>query len=305
MKKTVKVGLVQTTVSDDLKANLERTIEKIKEAADKGAQIICLQELYRTKYFPREDKKEVVRLAETIPGESTRAFSILAKEKRIVIIAPLFEKAREGVYYNSAAVIDADGKLLDTYRKIHIPHDPFFYEKSHFTPGNLGYKAYRTRYATFSVLICYDQWYPEAARICTLKGADIIFYPTAIGRVKGHMPPEGGWHEAWETVQRAHAIANGVHVAVANRVGEEGELKFWGSSFICGPFGKTIARAGEQEEVLVAELDLSENKSIRDGWGFLRNRRPDTYGPLLDEKHESKPAYEQRHSERKKPRTAK
>ncbi len=284
MKKTVKVGLVQAAVSDDLKANLERAIEKINEAADRGAQIICLQELYRTKYFPREDRKDAARFSEKIPGESTRAFSILAKERRAVIIVPLFEKAGEGVYYNSAAVIDADGKLLGAYRKIHIPHDPLFYEKSYFKPGNKGYQVYRTRYAKFSVLICYDQWYPEAARICTLKGAEILFYPTAIGWIKDYLPEEGDWREAWETIQKAHAIANGVHVAAVNRVGEEGELKFWGSSFVCGPFGKTIARAGEQEEVLVAELDLNENKAIRDGWGFLRNRRPDTYKQISERK---------------------
>lgn len=304
MERTARIGLVQAAVSDDLALNLKNTADKINEAAKKGAQIICLQELYRTKYFPREDKKNAERFAETIPGESTETFSKIAKKKEVVIIAPLFEKSR-GKYYNSAAVIDADGKLLDTYRKIHIPHDPFFYEKSYFTPGDLGYKAYKTRYATFSVLICYDQWYPEAARICTLKGADIIFYPTAIGRVKGHMPPEGDWHEAWETVQRAHAISNGVHIAAVNRVGDEGELKFWGGSFACDAFGNILAKAGDRDEAVVTGLDLSQNQAMRDGWGFLRNRRPDTYGPLLDEKHESKPAYEQRHSEGKKPRTAK
>lgn len=284
MKKTVRIGLIQTAVSEDLKANLKKTAEKIEEAAEKGAQIICLQELYRTKYFPQEDKKNASRFAETIPGESTKAFSALAKKRGIVIIAPLFEKGGDGNYYNSAAVIDAGGALLGTYRKIHVPHDPLFYEKSYFTPGDKGYQVYKTRYASISVLICYDQWYPEAARICTLNGAEILFYPTAIGRIKGYSPEEGDWREAWETVQRGHAIANGVHVAAVNRAGEEGELKFWGSSFACGPFGKIIKRAGEGEETVVAELDLQENEAIRDGWGFLRNRRPDTYGPLSEQR---------------------
>ncbi len=277
--KTVNIGLIQTCVSEDIPANMEKTAEKIREAAKKGAQIICLQELYRTRYFPREEKKDCTELAETIPGESTGLFSILAEELGTVIIVPVFEKASSG-YYNSAVVIGADGKLMDTYRKTHIPHDPFFYEKNYFKPGDLGYKVYNTGYVSFSVLICYDQWFPEAARICTLRGADIIFYPTAIGWFKDS-PPEDDWLDAWQTIQHSHAIANGVHVAAVNRVGEEGELKFWGSSFVCDPFGKVLKKASEErEEVLVMELDLSKNKEIQEEWGFLRNRRPDTYGLL-------------------------
>lgn len=280
-KNTVTIGLIQTTVSEDIHANMEKAADMIKKAARKGAQIICLQELYRTKYFPQAEKKEVAKLAETIPGESTDLFSGLTKELGIVIVAPVFEKAESGKYYNSAVVIDADGKLMDTYRKSHIPHDPLFYEKNYFKAGDSGYRVYKTRYASFSALICYDQWFPEAARICTLKGADILFYPTAIGWIKYNMPPEDDWHDAWETVQRSHAIANGVHVAAVNRVGEEGELKFWGSSFVCDSFGKVLKRAGkENEEVLVVQLDLSKNKKIQEEWGFLRNRRPDTYGLL-------------------------
>lgn len=278
---TVTIGLIQTGVADDIHANMEKTSEKIKEAAKKGAQIICLQELYRTRYFPQQEKKDITGLAETIPGESTKVMSTLAKELGTVIIVPVFERASGGDYYNSAVVIDADGKLLDTYRKIHIPHDPLFYEKNYFKVGDMGYRVYKTCYASFSVLICYDQWFPEAARICTLKGADILFYPTAIGWIKENMPVDD-WHDAWETIQRSHAIANGVHVAAVNRVGEEGGLKFWGSSFVCDSFGKVLKRASEdKEEVLVVELDLGKNKEIREGWGFLKNRRPDTYGEIL------------------------
>jgi len=278
---TVTIGLIQTSAGEDITANIEKTVEKVKDAHKKGARIICLQELYRTKYFPREEKKDAFRLAETVPGESTNLFSSLAKQLGVVIIVPIFEK--NGCdYYNSAVVIDADGQLRETYRKIHIPHDPYFYEKNYFKPGNLGYRVYRTRYASFSVLICYDQWFPEAARICTLKGADILFYPTAIGWIKDNTDKE--WLDSWETIQRSHAIANGVHVAAVNRVGEEEELRFWGSSFVCGPFGKILKKASrETEEVLIAELDLNKNRIIQEGWGFLRNRRPDTYGVIADE----------------------
>lgn len=278
-KNTVTVGLIQAAVSEDIRANMEMTVDMIKKAAKKGAQIVCLQELYRTRYFPQDEKKDVAQLAETIPGESTGLFSRSAKELGIVIIVPVFEKAGRD-YYNSAVVINAGGELLDTYRKSHVPHDPLFYEKNYFKAGDLGYRVYKTRYASFSVLICYDQWFPEAARICTLKGADILFYPTAIGWIKGTSPGDD-WHDAWETIQRSHAIANGVHVAAVNRVGEEEELKFWGGSFVCDSFGKVLKRASEdKEEVLVADLDLNKNKKIREGWGFLRNRRPDTYGLL-------------------------
>jgi len=276
-KNTVTIGLIQTSVSEDIAANMEKAADMIKKAAKKGAQIICLQELYRTRYFPQAEKKDVARLAETIPGDSTDLFSGMAKELGIVIIVPIFEKAGRD-YYNSAVVVDADGKLLDTYRKIHVPHDPLFYEKNYFKDGDAGYRVYKTSYASFSVLICYDQWFPEAARIATLKGADILFYPTAIGLIKGTLPLDS-WDDAWETIQRSHAIANGVHVAAVNRVGEEGELKFWGGSFVCDSFGKVLKRASKKnEEILIGKLDLSKNKEIQESWGFLRNRRPDTYG---------------------------
>jgi agmatine deiminase len=278
----VKVGLVQTSVSENLQANLKKTLEKSKEAIARGAKIICLQELYRTIYFPQSEDEDASKLAETIPGESTDAFSILARENEVVVIVPLFEKDESG-NYNSVAVIDADGSLLDTYRKVHIPHDPLFYEKGYFQPGE-EFRVYSTRFADFAVLICYDQWFPEAARIAALNGADIIFYPTAIGWIKGNEEPsEGDWHDAWETVQRGHAIANGVHVAAVNRVGQEKDLSFWGSSFISDSFGKVTARASNnREEVLVAELDLAKNQEVREGWGFFRNRRPALYWPIVE-----------------------
>ncbi len=281
-EKKVTIALIQTSVSEDLDLNLKKTMEKVKEAASRSAQIVCLQELFRTRYFPQWDQRDAAALAETIPGPSTKAFSALAKELQIVIIVPVFEKDESG-FYNSVAVIDADGSLLPTYRKVHIPHDPLFYEKSYFKPGE-EIRVYDTRYAKFAALICYDQWFPEAARAAALGGAQIIFYPTAIGWIKGEEEPEeGDWHDAWETVQRGHAIANSVYVAAANRVGREGNLIFWGSSFICDCFGKVLARAASSaEETLVVELDLAKNKMVREGWGFFRNRRPDVYWPLIE-----------------------
>src|SRR5208282_3278028 len=206
---------IQTIVSDDVAVNLNKTIKRIEEASRKGAQIVCLQELYRTKYFPQEEKKKVV------------------------IIAPIFETAK-GKYYNSAVIIDANGEISGSYRKVHLPHDPLFYEKNYFDQGNTGYSVYKTQYAHVGVLICYDQWFPEPARINALKGAEIIFYPTAIGWIKGYTLFDGDWHDAWKTVQRANAIMNGVHVAAVNRVGEEEQLKFWGGSFVCDSFGKVL-----------------------------------------------------------------
>jgi len=265
--KKVTIGLIQTSVSEDLGRNLEETLKKVNSAISKGAKIICLPELYRTTYFPQAEHTDAACFAETIPGESTDAFSALAKKNGVVIIVPLYEIAVDGHYYNSVAVIDADGRLMQTYRKMHIPHDPLFYEKNYFQEGDKNFLIYDTRYAKIAVLICYDQWFPEAARIVALKGADIIFYPTAIGWIKGEgLPPEGDWHDAWETVQRGHAIANGVHVAAVNRVGQEGELIFWGSSFVCDSFGKGIIRASDDdEEILMAEIDLDKNRKIQEG----------------------------------------
>jgi agmatine deiminase len=279
--KIVTIGLIQTSVSENIAQNMKKVAKKIEQAAQKGAQIVCLQELYRTRYFPQQEKKDATGLAESIPGESTKMFSELAKKHKLVIIAPLFEKDKDGKFYNSAVIIGLKGELLGTYRKAHIPQDPYFYEKDYFEAGDSEYKVFETIFARISALICYDQWFPEPARICALKGAEIIFYPTAIGYVKDYTSEDGDWHDAWKTVQRAHAIANGIHVAAVNRVGEEGELQFWGGSFVCDSFGKVLSEASTtKEDVLIVKVDLNNNKRIQDGWGFLKNRRPDTYDSL-------------------------
>ncbi|HTY52485.1 MAG TPA: agmatine deiminase family protein [Methanomicrobiales archaeon] len=277
-----RIGLVQLQLSDDPGVNLRRALGLAGDAAGRGASIICLPELYRTRYFPQDECSDLRTLAETIPGESTRAFSTFARERGVVVIVPVFEQGESGAFHNTAVVIDSDGGILPPYRKVHVPHDPLFYEKHYFIPGD-GYRVYDTSVARFAVLICYDQWFPEAARAVALRGAEIIFYPTAIGWPRGEQDTaEGDWQEAWETVQRGHAIANGIPVATVNRSGKEGDLLFWGGSFATDAFGKVVARAGEGEEVLVADLDLSLNRAVREGWGFFRNRRPDTYGILTD-----------------------
>jgi agmatine deiminase len=279
-KKSVTIGLVQTRVSDDIKNNMENTVAKIREAAHRGAQIICLQELYRTKYFPTDEKKDVTLLAEPVPGDTTSSLSAIARELNVIIIAPIFE-VDSGKHYNTAVVIGHDGAIMGKYRKMHIPHDPFFYEKSYFDVGDTGYQLFRTPNVTFGVLICYDQWFPEAARTLALQGADLVFYPSAIGYLEGDPLSQDDWHTAWENIQRSHAIANGIHVASINRVGTEDNIKFWGASFVCDAFGRLIKRASEEnEEVLVAELDISMNKRMQDGWGFRKNRLPETYGVI-------------------------
>ncbi|MEK7657096.1 MAG: carbon-nitrogen hydrolase [Elusimicrobiota bacterium] len=275
------LGLIQSSPTEDLDGNLETALRQVRSAARRGARIVCLPELYRSRYFPQASRRPAKHLTESIPGPSTRAFSRLAAELKVVVILPLFERARQGRLYNSAAVIDADGRLLGAYRKVHIPHDPLFYEKDYFRPGDLGFKVFKTRYADFSVLICYDQWFPEAARACALKGAQILFYPTAIGRIQGHAPKEGDWLSAWTTIQRSHAIANSVHVAAVNRVGREGKLRFWGSSFVSDAFGNVLSQASQTREVvLLARVDLAANRRVREGWGFMRNRRPKSYSLL-------------------------
>jgi len=292
--KIVTVAGIQARATTDIAANLANAERLTRQAARKGARIICLPELYRTVYFPQYEKRDVSSFAETVPGESTQALSRLARELGAVIIVPLFEKApqfkktKNARHYNSAVVIDENGKLLPTYRKLHLPQDPLFYEQNYFAQGDTGYRVYKTKFASFAVLICYDQWFPEAARMATLAGAEIIFYPTAIGNVVGYRSPDGDWHDAWETVMRGHAIANGVHVVAVNRVGREDRLRFWGQSFACDSFGKILKRASAtKEEVLVAKLDLSHNRRIREGWGFLRNRRPDTYREERSQKSEA------------------
>ncbi len=279
--KFVIVAGIQTSVSPDLNVNLAKTAKLVEQAAKKGAQIICLQELYRTPYFPQYKNAKKDNFSETIPGESTEVFSAIAKKHKVVIIVPVFEKDSNGRFHNSAAVINIDGRLMPTYRKIHVPQDPLFYEKNYFEDSKDGYKIYKTEYATFAVLICYDQWFPEAARAVKLSGAELIFYPTAIGTIVGEKQKEGDWHEAWETSMRAHAIANSLHVAAVNRVGQEDKLKFWGQSFVCDAFGKIIKRAGKfKDEILISKINLGSNEQIAEEWGFLRNRRTDTYNSL-------------------------
>ena len=279
--KFVIVAGIQSAVSADLKENLINTVRLVEQAIQEGAEIICLQELYKTPYFPQYKKEKKDKFCESIPGESTEVFSAIAKKYKVVIIVPLYEKDKNGKYHNSAVVIDTDGKLLPTYRKIHIPQDPLFYEKNYFEEGDTGYKIYKTKYATFAVLICYDQWFPEAARTVKMLGADIVFYPTAIGNIVDVKEHEGDWHDAWETSMRGHAIANSFHVVAVNRTGVEDKLKFWGQSFICDAFGKVIKRASsDNDEIIIAKIDLATNKIIEEEWGFMRNRREDTYKHL-------------------------
>lgn len=282
MKQKVNVGLVQMSCTNDREKNLQKAIHKIKEAATKGAQIICLQELFTSLYFCDEENHDNFSLAEPIPGPSSDTLSDLAKELNIVIIASLFEKRAQGLYHNTTAVLDADGTYLGKYRKMHIPDDPGFYEKFYFTPGDLGYKVFKTRFATIGVLICWDQWYPEAARITSLMGAEILFYPTAIGWATSQdQATNTEQYNAWQTIQRGHAVANGVHVVSVNRVGHEAGINFWGGSFVSNPFGTILHQASHQsEETIVQEVDLSQTDRYRTHWPFLRDRRIDSYQPI-------------------------
>jgi agmatine deiminase len=272
----VIVGLIQMAAGPDPEENLKKAVAKVEQAAKDGARIICLPELYRTHYFPQRIGVNASPLAETIPGESTRVFSDIALRHKVVIIVPLYEKSPGGRFYNSAVIIDADGSLHTPYHKVHVPQDPGFFEKGYFYPGD-GYHVHTTRYGRIAVLICYDQWFPEAARSVALDGAEIIFYPTAIGHPTNKEPAEGNWQEAWELIQRGHAVANSVHVAALNRVGREADIRFFGGSFICDAFGRIIVHGKDSEETLIASLDLSMNLAVRESWGFFRNRRPDTY----------------------------
>ncbi len=280
----VKVGIIQMACVQDKATNLHKAIEKIGEAVAKGAQIVCLQELFTSLYFCDVEDYAQFGLAESIPGPSTEALQGIARKNNIVIIASLFEKRAQGIYHNTAAVLDADGSYLGKYRKMHIPDDPAFYEKFYFTPGDLGYKIFETKYAKIGVLICWDQWYPEAARITSLMGAEILFYPTAIGwSTSQDQATNDEQYNAWLTIQRSHAVANGVHVVSVNRVGveQEGAMKFWGGSFISNPFGRILYQAGhENEEVVVQELDTDKTDSYRTHWPFLRDRRIDSYQPI-------------------------
>jgi N-carbamoylputrescine amidase len=278
----VKIGTIQMKCVSDKETNIQNAISEIKIAAKKGAQIICLQELFASLYFCDVEDHDNFLLGETIPGATTDALSIVAEECNVVIIASLFEKRANGLYHNTTAVIDADGKYLGKYRKMHIPDDPGYYEKFYFTPGDLGYKVFKTKYATIGVLICWDQWYPEAARITALMGAEILFYPTAIGWAT-HQDEETNieQYNAWQTIQRSHSVANGVPVVSVNRVGYEGDMKFWGGSFISNPFGTLLYKAShEEEETVVTEIDTEKTERYRTHWPFLRDRRIDSYAPI-------------------------
>ena len=288
-----RIGLVQMSCSPDPERNLEHACDMAREAAGQGAQVVCLPELFLTQYFCQREDASLFDLAEPIPGPTTTRLSQLARQQKIVLVASLFEKRAPGVYHNTAAVFDSDGTLMGIYRKMHIPDDPLYYEKFYFTPGDLGFKAFATGVGKIGTLVCWDQWYPEGARLTALQGAQVLFYPTAIGWHPAEKAEFGAaQHDAWRTIQRAHAISNGVYVAVVNRVGHEtgnvlgketpgAGLEFWGGSFVCDPFGQVITEAShDREQVLVAEVDLKKMEDVRRNWPFLRDRRIDSYGQI-------------------------
>lgn len=287
MTRPTQVALIQRSVLSTPQENLDATIADIERAAEQGAQMICTQELFRSEYFCQSEDYAMFALAESIPGPSTEILSALARKLGVVLVASLFEKRTEGLYHNTAVVFDADGTDLGMYRKMHIPDDPLFYEKFYFTPGDLGFKIFRTKFGKVGVLICWDQWYPEAARLTALAGADILFYPTAIGWHPAEKAELGvAQHDSWETIQRSHAIANGVFVAAANRIGHEGAaeggIEFWGQSFICNPRGTILSKGShDQLEIVMAECDFGMLDDQRTHWPFLRDRRIDAYGEIV------------------------
>jgi N-carbamoylputrescine amidase len=282
-----RVGLVQMSCGRDPAENLAKAEWRIREAAGRGAQVVCLQELFRSEYFCREENAALFALAEPVPGPTTEALARLARDVDVAVVASVFERRGPGVYHNTAAVIDAGGALLGLYRKMHIPDDPLYYEKFYFTPGDLGVPRFDTRFGRIAVQVCWDQWYPEGARLAALSGASLICCPTAIGWHPSEKEAHGAAQlDAWRTVQRGHAIANGVYVAAVNRVGCEGPpdagLEFWGNSFVAGPFGELLAEASrEREETLIVECDPARIEAVRRDWPFLRDRRIDAYSPLL------------------------
>ena len=288
MKKNLKIALLQTRCEENPQENLKHTLKLAEEAGSQGAKIICTNELFRSQYFCQSEDHKYFDLAEEIPGPSTEAFSAIARKYQAVVIASLFEKRASGLYHNTAVIIDADGSFLGLYRKMHIPDDPLYYEKFYFTPGDVGFKTWQTRYGKIGVLICWDQWYPEAARLTALQGAEILFYPTAIGWHPSEKEKYGrNQHGAWETIQRAHAVANGCYVAAINRVGLERPIggdgiEFWGQSFVAGTSGQILQKASvDQEEILYAELDMDDVNITRVHWPFLRDRRIDAYGDIV------------------------
>lgn len=277
---TISVGLIQMACSPDASRNLEKAVDSIRAASKQGAQIICLPELFLTQYFCQTEDPENFSLAEPLPGPTSTTLSNLAKELQVVLIVPLFEKRTQGIYHNTAIVIDADGSIAGTYRKMHIPDDPCFFEKFYFTPGDTGFKSFSTRYGKVGVLICWDQWFPEAARLTALSGAQFLFYPTAIGYQDEDAKVSEQQISAWETIQKSHAISNGVFLGSVNRVGRENALTFWGRSFICNPFGQVIGQAENESQIVIAQCPLSEIETTRQNWPFLRDRRVDAYQGL-------------------------
>lgn len=283
MSKNVNIGLVQMSCSADVEANIQKAMNGIRKAAQQGAQIVCLQELFTSLYFCDVEDHHNFSLAEAIPGPTTDRLGQLAGELGVVIVASLFEKRAQGLYHNTTAVLDADGTYLGKYRKMHIPDDPGYYEKFYFTPGDLGYKVFDTKFARIGVLICWDQWYPEAARITSLMGAEVLFYPTAIGWDTNEPDPEQNkeQYNAWQTIQRSHAIANGVHVVAVNRVGREADQQFWGGSFVANPFGSLLYLAPHDQEIVhVQTVDLALSEKYRTTWPYFRDRRIDSYQPI-------------------------
>jgi N-carbamoylputrescine amidase len=278
----IPVGLVQMRCAEDPAANLERAVAAVEEAAGQGARVVCLPELFRSRYFCQSQDDSRFDLAEPIPGPTTEILSKLAARLEIVLVASLFERRAAGVYHNTAVTFDSDGREAGRYRKMHIPDDPLYYEKFYFTPGDLGFSAPATRVGRVGTLVCWDQWFPEAARLTAMAGAELLFYPTAIGwQFDEGDEVDSAQHDAWETVQRGHAIANGLFLAAVNRVGVEGGIRFWGRSFVADPFGRVLARASsDAEEVLVVACDTSRIEEVRRGWPFLRDRRIDAYGDL-------------------------
>ena len=283
----MKIGAIQIACSANSEGNLERAAAKVEEAANNGAQIICLPELFRSKYFCQKEDSALFDLAESVPGPSTETLGEIAKAQGVTILASVFERRTAGVYHNSLVVLNECGEIAGLYRKMHIPDDPAYYEKFYFTPGDRGFQAIKTTHATVGPLICWDQWYPEAARMTALQGAEILFFPTAIGWHPREKSEEGQLQrEAWMTIQRSHSIANGVFVVAVNRVGHEAPaggdgLEFWGSSFVCDPFGVIVAQAPvDKEDVMVVDIDLSQIEEVRRNWPFLRDRRIDAYGGI-------------------------
>ncbi len=295
VQKNFRIGLVQMSCSPDPAANLDKAADRVRDAAREGANVVCLPELFGAQYFCQREDIALFDTAETIPGPSTERLAAVAREENVVVVASLFERRAAGLYHNTAAILESDGSLAGIYRKMHIPDDPLYYEKFYFTPGDLGFRAFDTSAGNIGTLVCWDQWYPEGARITTLQGANVLFYPTAIGWHPAEKEEFGAaQYDAWQTIQRSHAIANGVYVGAVNRVGHENGdvrgnrvegagLEFWGGSFIADPFGRILAKAAHDgEDILVGEIDLKALEDQRRNWPFLRDRRIDAYQPIVN-----------------------